>query len=240
MARLIFILIIATALVAGLIYIFWGGENDTDLESGLENNFSQALNLESPLPPGSNLPEDGVPEKIQKSMIQPPTSIDLEEGKVYIARLNTSEGEIYIELNTKQTPVTAYNFIYLARQNFYDNTIFHRTIKGFMIQGGDPEGSGMGGPGYRFADEPFEGEYTRGTVAMANSGPNTNGSQFFIIHQDYPLTPNYVIFGKVARGIEVVDKIATAPVEASAGGEASKPINPIKINSVEIVEVVEE
>jgi len=104
-----------------------------------------------------------------------------------------------------------------------------------MIQGGDPKGDGTGGPGYQFADESFEGEYTRGTVAMANTGPNTNGSQFFIMHQDYDLPKNYVIFGKVTEGLNVVDKIAEASVSANQFGEMSKPVTPIKIFSVEIV-----
>lgn len=241
MIRLILFLIIVAALVAGLIYVFWGGDgNKMPIpESGLD--FTEANN--SPLgnsPLDADLPADGVPATIQKSNMQPPTSIDLEQGKVYMARLKTSEGDIYIELNTAQTPVTAYNFIYLARQDFYDDTIFHRVMKGFMIQGGDPKGDGTGGPGYRFNDEPFEGEYTRGTVAMANSGANTNGSQFFIMHQDYPLQPNYVIFGKVARGIEVVDKIAEAEVAPNTTGESSKPVNPVKILDVEILEIIEE
>ena len=123
----------------------------------------------------------------------------------------------------------------LARQGFYDNTIFHRVIEGFMIQGGDPEGNGTGGPGYQFDDEPFSGGYTRGTVAMANSGPNTNGSQFFIMHADNDLPKNYVIFGKVTSGMDVVDKIATAPV-ASSGWERSKPVNRVTVNKVEIIE----
>jgi cyclophilin family peptidyl-prolyl cis-trans isomerase len=105
-----------------------------------------------------------------------------------------------------------------------------------MIQGGDPKGNGTGGPGYKFADEPFSGEYLRGTVAMANSGPNTNGSQFFIMHQDYPLPKNYVIFGQVSSGLEVVDKIATAPVKSGPTGENSTPVNPVKVLSVEITE----
>ena len=103
-----------------------------------------------------------------------------------------------------------------------------------MIQGGDPKGTGSGGPGYSFADEPFTGEYLRGTVAMANAGPNTNGSQFFIMHKDYSLPKNYVIFGNVTSGIEVVDKIAIAPTQPS--GEGSTPVNPVKIESIEIIE----
>lgn len=167
--------------------------------------------------------------------IEPP-KMEIDINKTYSAILHTSQGDITVELNAKQTPKTVNNFIYLAKKGFYDKTIFHRIIKGFMIQGGDPKGDGTGGPGYRFEDEPFEGSYTRGTVAMANAGPNTNGSQFFIIHQDYPLPKNYVIFGKVTSGMDVVDKIAESPVEQNASGENSKPATPTIISSVEIIE----
>ncbi len=154
----------------------------------------------------------------------------------YIATLHTTEGDIEITLNNNQTPKTVENFVKLSKKNFYDNTIFHRVIKGFMMQGGDPTGTGMGGPGYQFDDEPFTGEYTRGTVAMANAGPNTNGSQFFILQAAYnPPSSDYVIFGHVSKGMEVVDTIVNAPVEIS-GRERSKPINPVKIKSVTIVE----
>lgn len=160
----------------------------------------------------------------------------LDESKKYYAVLHTTEGDVKIELNAKQTPVTANNFITLTKKNFYNGTIFHRVIKGFMIQGGDPKGNGTGGPGYTFEDEPFEGKYTKGTVAMANAGPDTNGSQFFIMHADYDLPPNYTIFGHVVEGLDVVDKIAEAPVEMSAGGEQSKPVNPVTVTTAEIVE----
>lgn len=164
---------------------------------------------------------------------QEPMSIDA--TKKYSAVLHTSVGDITIEFNAKATPITVNNFVTLARKNFYDNTIFHRVINGFMIQGGDPLGTGMGGPDYKFADEPIVGEYTRGTVAMANSGPNSNGSQFFIMHADVDLQKDYVIFGKVTSGMDIVDKIATAPV-MSSGFEASKPVNPVVVTSVEIKE----
>ncbi len=160
----------------------------------------------------------------------------IDQKKTYTAKMKTTAGEIEISLNAGMTPVTVNNFVFLSKKNFYDNTIFHRAIKGFMIQGGDPVGNGTGGPGYKFNDEPFTGEYLRGTLAMANSGPNTNGSQFFIMHDDYPLPPNYVIFGKVTKGLDVVDKIATAPVTMSPSGENSKPVNPAKILSIEIME----
>jgi cyclophilin family peptidyl-prolyl cis-trans isomerase len=166
----------------------------------------------------------------------PMPTVEINQNKIYYAVLKTSMGDIKIELNTKKTPITSGNFITLAKKNYYNNTIFHRVIKGFMIQGGDPKGDGTGGPGYKFNDEPFEGEYTKGAVAMANAGPNTNGSQFFIMHADYPLPKNYVIFGKVVEGLDVVDKIATSPVTTSPSGESSKPITPTKITTVEIIE----
>lgn len=162
--------------------------------------------------------------------------MQIDPNKAYEAILKTSAGNITIKLNAKETPIAVNNFVYLARKQFYDKTIFHRVIKGFMIQGGDPKGNGTGGPGYKFDDEPFQGEYVRGTVAMANAGPNTNGSQFFIMHQDYPLPKNYVIFGQVIRGLETVDKIAGAPIEASPMGEMSKPVSPVIVESVTIVE----
>lgn len=162
--------------------------------------------------------------------------MEIDQTKKYTAVLNTSVGKITIELNADKTPITVNNFVSLSKKNFYNNTIFHRVINGFMIQGGDPRGDGTGGPGYQFDDEPFEGEYTRGVVAMANAGPNTNGSQFFIIHQDNPLPKNYVIFGRVTDGIEMVDKIATASVQASPMGEMSKPVNPVKIQLIQIFE----
>ena len=160
----------------------------------------------------------------------------IDQNKSYTAILKTDQGDIEISLNAKVTPITVNNFVSLAKKSFYNGTIFHRVIKGFMIQGGDPKGDGTGGPGYSFEDEPFTGEYTRGTIAMANAGPNTNGSQFFIMHQDNPLPKNYVIFGQVTKGLDVIDKIANAPVVMSAMGEQSKPVTPVKVNSVEIVE----
>lgn len=160
--------------------------------------------------------------------------IVIKEGKDYSAILHTTAGDIAISFSADKTPVTVNNFVFLAKKNFYDNTIFHRTIRDFMIQGGDPSGNGTGGPGYHFADEQFDGDYLRGTVAMANSGSDTNGSQFFIMHKDYALQKNYVIFGRVTAGLDVVDKIAEAPVKPE--GEKSTPVNPVKIISVDIIE----
>ncbi|MBI1862640.1 peptidylprolyl isomerase [Candidatus Microgenomates bacterium] len=162
--------------------------------------------------------------------------MQIDESKSYTAVLHTNQGDITIELNAKQTPITVNNFVYLAKQKFYDGTIFHRVIRGFMIQGGDPTGTGSGGPGYRFDDEPFEGTYDRGTVAMANAGPDTNGSQFFIMHQKMGLQPDYVIFGHVTEGMDTVDKIATTETTVGGDGANSKPVKPMTIKSVDITE----
>ena len=134
-------------------------------------------------------------------------------------KITTNKGEITLELFDNDTPKTVENFITLIKKGYYDGVIFHRVIKGFMIQGGDPTGTGMGGPGYKFADElnpeteSYKTGYVRGTVAMANAGPNTNGSQFFIMHTDYPLPHAYTIFGRVTSGLEVVDEIANSKTD---------------------------
>jgi len=176
------------------------------------------------------------PTTTKKIMNLSKPSMQIDKTKQYTAILSTSEGDIEIVLSASTTPVTVNNFVYLAKNKFYNNTIFHRVIDGFMIQGGDPNGDGTGGPGYKFDDEKFNGEYSRGTIAMANSGPNTNGSQFFIMHRDYPLPQNYVIFGKVIKGLDIVDKIAEAPVTKNAFGENSTPINPVIVKSVTVLE----
>lgn len=189
-----------------------------------------------------NVAEQQKPTAANEKSIAEVTKMEISKNnnyqviKNYQVILKTTAGDITLELDAKKTPLTVDNFINLARKNFYNNTIFHRVINGFMIQGGDPNGDGTGGPGYTFADETFEGEYKRGVLAMANAGPNTNGSQFFILQSDYDLPKNYVIFGKVIKGIEVVDKIAEAPVVNNSFGEPSKPVNPVLIKSMEIIE----
>ena len=188
----------------------------------------------------AEVPQDSDLELPPEEQSLPPEIVEdvpeVQKEVYYMAILKTTKGDITIELNRDQTPKTVQNFVKLSRDGFYDDTIFHRVMEGFMIQGGDPEGTGRGGPGYKFDDEPFTGEYTRGTVAMANSGPNTNGSQFFIMHEDTQLRKEYVIFGKVISGMEAVDLIATDEVELSSSGEMSRPVNPSKILSVEILE----
>jgi cyclophilin family peptidyl-prolyl cis-trans isomerase len=129
------------------------------------------------------------------------------------ATMVTNHGDIKIELFDDDAPKTVQNFRDLAGKGFYNGLIFHRVIKDFMIQGGCPQGTGTGGPGYTFEDEFNDHKVVRGALAMANAGPNTNGSQFFICHQDLTgrLPKNYTLFGQVTRGMDVVDKIVTAP-----------------------------
>jgi cyclophilin family peptidyl-prolyl cis-trans isomerase len=165
-----------------------------------------------------------------------PPAMTIDPNKQYVAVIKTSEGDLTAELFSKDAPMTVNNFVFLANQGFYENVKFHRIIKGFMVQSGDPTGTGAGGPGYRFNDEPVKRKYLRGTLAMANAGPNTNGSQFFIMHQDYQLQPNYTIFGQVTTGLDVLDKLATVPVAAGPGGEASVPQKDLRIVSVTITE----
>ncbi len=163
--------------------------------------------------------------------------------KMTTAVLTTSMGAITLELYADQAPKTVENFIKLANSAFYNGTRFHRVIKGFMIQGGDPQSKdlakqalwGTGGPGYKFADEIdpssqlYKTGYKRGVLAMANSGPNTNGSQFFIMHEDNPLPPSYTIFGRVTSGQDVVDAIANTPTGAS-----DRPVTDVVLEKVEI------
>jgi cyclophilin family peptidyl-prolyl cis-trans isomerase len=155
-----------------------------------------------------------------------------------IAVIETNKGTIKFELLEQDAPKTTENFRLLVDKNYYDGVIFHRVIPNFMIQGGDPLGEGYGGEsawGGKFDDEIergsslYAGPYEKGTVAMANSGPNTNGSQFFIMHVDYPLPPSYTKFGRVLEGQDVVDAIA-----AVATNPSDKPLEPVVMNSVKI------
>lgn len=197
-------------------------------------NINKSNNLEVNEEEVVNNQNDNLEEVETKSYDSAP-KMQLEEGVDYKAIIKTSKGDISLDLFEEKTPVTVNNFVFLADDSFYDNTIFHRIIKGFMIQGGDPEGTGRGGPGYRFDDEDFDGEYTAGTLAMANAGPNTNGSQFFIMHEDNALPKDYVIFGRVDEGsLDIVDAIATVSVERSVTGEMSKPTEAVTIESIEI------
>ncbi len=145
-------------------------------------------------------------KKINHNYSNPP-AMSIDTNKIYCAGINTTQGLVIIELDPKNAPKTVNNFVYLAQHQFYDGLTFHRVVSGFVAQGGDPKGDGTGGPGYKFEDEPVKGEYTEGAVAMANSGPNTNGSQFFICFNGASSLPkSYNLFGKVVQGMDVVKK----------------------------------
>lgn len=162
----------------------------------------------------------------------PPMCIDA--SKSYVAKMDTSMGEMTIALYPEKAPNTVNNFVVLARYHYFDGLIFHRIINGFVVQGGCPEGSGRGNPGYRFDDElPAPGEYELGSVVMANAGPNTNGSQFFIVTgpNGVALPPDYALFGKVVGGFEV----ATAMQQVKVG-PGDRPVTDVVINSVTIIE----
>ena len=158
----------------------------------------------------------------------PELTIDLDTD--YSATLHTTMGDITMEFFAPDAPLAVNNFVFLAGEGFYDGVIFHRIVPGFVIQGGDPGGDGRGGPGYSFRDELGNGHgYSRGTVAMANAGPNTNGSQFFVCLDDVGLPNAYTIFGKVTDGMDVVDRIAALDTDGN-----DRPLDPPVIESVSL------
>jgi cyclophilin family peptidyl-prolyl cis-trans isomerase len=222
----------------GIVLVFFSTENKPDLPQ-------KATQTSSPPPTkeltskveGSSSAKEGTNQspkenKMPKQYAAYPQMV-IDQNKTYTATLQTSKGQIVLELFAKEAPKTVNNFVFLARDGFYDGTTFHRIIKGFMIQGGDPLGNGTGGPGYKFDDEPVTKNYDRGALAMANAGPNTNGSQFFIMHQNYAPPKDYTIFGQVTKGLEVVDQIAETPV---AGPENSTPTETVTISKITIEE----
>ncbi len=177
-------------------------------------------------------PVDGSAERQTKFDAEFEMCID--PAKRYTAEMVTSMGTMVIALDPVRAPRTVNNFVCLARYKYYDGIIFHRIIRGFVVQGGDPEGTGRGGPGYRFADElPKAGQYEIGSVAMANAGPNTNGSQFFLISgpSGVGLPPSYALFGKIVKGLEVLDEM-----EKVTTGLGDRPKEDIVIESVRITE----
>jgi cyclophilin family peptidyl-prolyl cis-trans isomerase len=175
-------------------------------------------------------PLDGSAPKKQKFAEAPEMGID--PAKRYTATMETSMGTLVIALDPIAAPRTVNNFVYLAAQHYYDGVIFHRIISGFMCQGGDPDGSGRGGPGYKFGDElPKPGKYQIGSLAMANAGPNTNGSQFFIVSgpSGCGLPPLYSLFGQVVKGLDIVEMMQNVPT-----GPGDRPKTDVVIKSVAI------
>ncbi len=177
-------------------------------------------------------PPEGAPERVTSFPEAPPMCID--PSKSYTAVLDTTLGSMTIALDAAAAPKTVNNFVFLARYRYYEGIIFHRIINGFMCQGGDPTGTGRGGPGYKFADElPAPNTYKIGSLAMANAGPNTNGSQFFIVsgQSGVGLPPSYSLFGQVTEGLDIVDTMQSV---ATARGD--RPLEDVVINSVTITE----
>ena len=181
--------------------------------------------------PMSNFPPlDGSAPKKQKFDAAPEMGID--PSKRYTATMETSMGTLVIALDPIAAPITVNNFVFLAAQHYYDGIIFHRIIQGFVCQGGDPDGNGRGGPGYRFVDElPKPGKYQIGSLAMANAGPNTNGSQFFLISgpSGVQLPPAYSLFGQVVKGLDIVEMMQNVPT-----GPGDRPKDDMVIRSVTI------
>ena len=172
---------------------------------------------------------DGSAEPKQQFAEAPEMGID--PSKRYTATMETSMGTLVISLDAVNAPITVNNFVFLAAHHYYDGVVFHRIINGFVCQGGDPTGTGRGGPGYRFPDEPVKNRYQIGSLAMANAGPNTNGSQFFLISgpSGAGLPPQYNHFGKVVKGLEIVDQMQRVETDRS-----DRPHQDVVINSVTI------
>jgi cyclophilin family peptidyl-prolyl cis-trans isomerase len=214
------VIIAIIALIAGVTGAFGGGGGSSDKKAA---------------PKSSSCPKaDGSSPKTTTFSAAPPMCID--PAKTYTAAMKTSQGDLTITLDPKQAPKTVNNFVFLSRYHFYDGLTFHRIVPDFVIQGGDPQGNGSGGPGYKFEDElPQAGQYKLGSLAMANSGANTNGSQFFIItgQQGVQLPPQYSLFGQVTSGMDTVNKIAALAVPGAANGE---PKEKVTIDSVTIQE----
>lgn len=220
--RLISVSLLSIALVGTLLTGCGSSNQSTDKQQASQGNQQSAEGKES--------------GKYTK-----PPEMKIDKNKEYTATIKTNMGDIKVKLFDNEAPVTVNNFVFLARDKFYDNVKFHRVIKEFMIQTGDPLGNGRGGPGYRFEDElPPAKPYAKGIVAMANAGPNTNGSQFFIGSgpqvSNLNQQPNYTVFGEVIEGMDTVDKIASVKVQASETGEPSAPTEDVHINTITIEE----
>ena len=217
------IIVVAVVIVGG--YYLFRDKSDTKDNINNETPTTITTNL-TPVTSGGDALE-------KPADINNQTNNKNNDIKLHMITIETNYGTIVFETYDTDSPKTVANFLTLANKGFYNSLTFHRVIPGFMIQGGDPKGDGTGGPGYQFADEldpntsSSKAGYKKGVVAMANAGPNTNGSQFFIMTADYPLPHNYTIFGKIVSGQDVVDKIANVKTGAN-----DRPVTPVIMKTV--------
>jgi cyclophilin family peptidyl-prolyl cis-trans isomerase len=220
--KLIFILPVAGICIA-LVLLFNYNLNKVEEP---KDNVAKLLKNSEPSNVNNSNAQESTP-----NMNQPEMKIDV--NKKYQAKFSTNYGDFTISLYAKETPITVNNFVTLARNKFYDGLVFHRVIEDFMIQGGDPKGNGTGGPGYTFQDETSPKKLVKGSLAMANAGPNTNGSQFFIVTAtETPwLDGKHTNFGEVVSGLDVVEKIGKVET-----GVNDRPVKDVVINSIEIIE----
>lgn len=234
MKNLILSIIVVGVVVLGGYFLF---KDDKPVQDKIGDSLQNATSTDT-FATSTQVFEDGtLPPKetviTNKTPITP--VVPAENKKTNMITIETNYGKIVLQMYEADAPNTVKNFVTLADKGYYNGLTFHRVIKGFMIQGGDPNGNGTGGPGYKFNDElnpatpSYKAGYKKGIVAMANSGPNTNGSQFFIMHADYPLPNLYTIFGKVVEGQDVVDKIANVQVGAN-----DKPVSPVTMKTVTV------
>jgi len=233
-SHIIILVVIFLAILGGLIFIIRQA-NETS-ESVTTPSSKQPVVLETITSPVNQLNEQTMPIATSST-----ASTTVAENFTHEVTIQTNLGEIVFLTYDMDAPKTVDNFINLVEKNYYDGIIFHRVIDKFMIQGGDPTGTGTGGPGYTFADElnpeaeSYKTGYVTGTVAMANAGPDTNGSQFFIMVADYPLPNNYTIFGKVIKGQEIANAIAQVPKDAN-----DKPLEDVIMEKVTVKTIEQE
>ena len=220
--------IIVLAIIGG---IYWWVSVSSNPASALPTSSASSTDVSDATPLSATM-------TISSSTAASATSTAVAQNFMHKITIQTNKGTIVFETYDADAPNTVNNFLTLANKGFYNGLIFHRVIEGFMIQGGDPTGTGRGGPGYAFADElnpatpSYQAGYVPGTVAMANSGPNTNGSQFFIMQANNPLPHLYTIFGKVISGMDVVNAIAGVPVDQN-----DKPLTPVVMEKVTVENV---
>ncbi|MDP8956566.1 MAG: peptidylprolyl isomerase [Actinomycetota bacterium] len=228
-------LFLVLALVAGLSTVFLGGEEPRRARPAASPNQSPSPAAESG--PGANCGYKSASGPVGPSGPLPPPEFTIDVDEPLQAVVTTSMGSFTMELLPKEAPCAVNSFVYLARREFFDGLTVHRIVKDFVIQGGDPAGTGQGGPGYSFNDElDNDLKYEVGTVAMANSGPNTNGSQFFVVAgpQGATLDKNYTIFGRVVEGLDVVRRINSVPTKGGSGPDAESPRGKVVIERVRI------